>query len=174
MIRPGRIDSLLKSALFLELKRNEIQEVGKRIAEAMFGKIGVIYSGPEYESVVIRTRQQFNENSKFLCLTHVIPEMNHNELVGWGGGDDRFSVLFIDGEDISGRNKVRMDISREIIARKTPHVLTINASGSSHLERCIYLIHIVDWASFYLNELTGADILDIKVIDHLKGELSKI
>lgn len=174
MIRPGRIDSVLNSALFLEQKRNEIKDLGKKIADAMYGKIGIIYSGPEYESIVIRTRQQFNENSKFLCSTHIIPEMNHNELVGWGGGDDRFSVLFIDGLDISERNKLRMEISRQIIGSRTSHILTIQASGSTHLERCMYLIHVVDWASYYLNELTGADILDIKVIDYLKSELSKL
>jgi len=174
LIRSGRIQEVLSSAAYLEEKSAEIHTIAKKIADALFGKVGVIYSGPEYQSVVIRSRQQFNENSKFLCSTHIIPEMNHNELVGWGGGDDRFSVLFIDGEDISERNKVRMDISRDIISRKTSNIMTINASGSSHLERCMYLIHLVDWASYYLNELTGADILDIKVIDHLKSELAKI
>jgi glucose/mannose-6-phosphate isomerase len=173
MISSGRIDAVLKSASYLEEKHDEIHELGKKIADSLFGKVGVVYSGPEYQSVVIRARQQFNENSKYLCLTHIIPEMNHNELVGWGGGDERFAVLFIDGEDISERNKVRMEISREIISRRTSQILTIQASGSSHLERCMYLIHLVDWASYYLNELTGADILDIKVIDHLKSELSK-
>lgn len=174
MIRPGRIEAVLKSASYMEEKHDEIHEIGKKIAAAMYGKVGVVYSGPEYSSVVTRTRQQFNENSKFLCSTHIIPEMNHNELVGWGGGDDRFSVLFIDGVDISERNKVRMEISREIISRRTSNIMTIQASGSSHLERCMYLIHLVDWASYYLNELTGADIMDIKVIDHLKSELAKI
>ena len=174
MVRPGRIEAVLKSASYMEEKHDEIHEIGKKIAAAMYGKIGIVYSGPEYSSVVTRTRQQFNENSKFLCSTHIIPEMNHNELVGWGGGDDRFSVLFIDGVDISERNKVRMEISREIISRRTSNIMTIQASGSSHLERCMYLIHLVDWASYYLNELTGADIMDIKVIDHLKSELAKI
>jgi glucose/mannose-6-phosphate isomerase len=174
VIRPGRIEQVLHSATYLETKSDELHLLGKQIAEAMYGKVGVIYSGPEYECVVTRTRQQFNENSKFLCLTHIIPEMNHNELVGWEGGDDRFSVLFIDGEDISSRNKVRMEITRELIGRKTKNIHSAKASGSSHVERCLYLIHLVDWASYYLHELNGVDILDIKVIDHLKSELSKI
>jgi glucose/mannose-6-phosphate isomerase len=174
LILPGRIDAMLISADFLNEKKTEIHTLAKRIADALYGKVGVIYSGPEYQSVVTRARQQFNENSKYLCITHIIPEMNHNELVGWGGGDDRFSVLFIDGEDISERNKLRMEISKEIIGHKTPHLMTILACGASHIERCMYLINVIDWASFYLNELTGADIMDIKVIDHLKSELAKI
>lgn len=173
-IKSGKIDELTACASFLEANSAEIHAHGKEIADAMYGKIGVIYSGVEYESVVIRTRQQFNENSKFLCLTHVIPEMNHNELVGWGGGDDRFSVLFIEGADISFRNKKRLEISREIVRSKTPFIHSVEAKGASYLQRTVFLIHLVDWASFYLCELNKADIMDIKVIDHLKSELSKI
>ena len=37
----------------------------------------------------------------------------------------------------------------------------------------INFIHIVDWASFYLCELNKADIMDIQIIDYLKGELAQ-
>ena len=173
-IKSGKIQELLTCASLLETNSSEIHALAREIAQVMYGKVGVIYSGVEYESVVIRTRQQFNENSKFLCLTHVIPEMNHNELVGWGGGDERFSVLFIDGEDITSRNKKRLEISKEIVSVKTPYVQSIEAKGSSYMQRTIYLIHLVDWASYYLCDLNKADIMDIKVIDRLKSELSKL
>lgn len=173
-INSGKIQELLTCASLLETNTSEIHALAREIAQAMYGKVGVIYSGVEYESVVIRTRQQFNENAKFLCISHVIPEMNHNELVGWGGGDERFSVLFIEGEDITFRNKKRLEISKEIISSKTPFVHSIEAKGSSYMQRTIYLIHLVDWASYYLCELNKADIMDIKVIDRLKSELSKL
>jgi glucose/mannose-6-phosphate isomerase len=99
--------------------------------------------------------------------------MNHNELVGWGGGDDRFAVVFFNSEEISPRNRMRYDISKEIISGKTKHVTELHAIGKSQIERSIYLINIVDWASFYLCELNKADIMDIKVIDYLKGSLAK-
>ena len=35
------------------------------------------------------------------------------------------------------------------------------------------LIHIVDWASYYLCDLKGADINDMEIVDYLKEELSK-
>jgi glucose/mannose-6-phosphate isomerase len=174
LIQSGRLEEVRQAAAFLELKRDVIHTQAKQIAQMLYGNIGVLYSGPEYEAVVIRARQQFNENSKYLCLSHTIPEMNHNELVGWGGGDNRFSVVFFDGEDLSTRNKVRIEISRELISRKTDRIVTIQAEGSSHVERCLFLIHVVDWASFYLQEMNGVDIMDIKVIDHLKSALAKL
>jgi hypothetical protein len=35
------------------------------------------------------------------------------------------------------------------------------------------LINVVDWASYYLCDLNGADIIDIQIIDYLKGEMAK-
>ena len=51
-------------------------------------------------------------------------------------------------------------------------ILSISAKGASMVEESLYLIHIVDWASFYLCEANNQDIIDIEIIDYLKGELS--
>lgn len=151
---------------------DKIHDKAKEIAAFLDGKVGVIYSGPEYEAVAVRARQQFNENAKYLCWHHVIPEMNHNELVGWGGGDDRFVVLFLNTQDLIPRNQKRYDISKDIIAQKAAGVMELDALGDSRIQRSFYLIHLVDWASYYLAEMKQVDIMDIKVIDFLKHELA--
>ena len=104
---------------------------------------------------------------------HVIPEMNHNELVGWGGGDDRFGALFIDTQDWNPRNNKRLEFSLEVVREKTKNVLVLKAKGNSVIERSLYIIHLVDWASWYLSELKSVDAMDIKVIDSLKSTLAK-
>jgi glucose/mannose-6-phosphate isomerase len=50
--------------------------------------------------------------------------------------------------------------------------LTIKAKGNNLVERSIYLIHLVDWASFYLAELSKVDAFDIDIINKLKSELA--
>jgi len=42
------------------------------------------------------------------------------------------------------------------------------------VEQVFYLIHLGDWISYYLSEERGVDIVDIKDINYLKSELSKI
>jgi glucose/mannose-6-phosphate isomerase len=150
-----------------------IHTLGKEVANFLFGKVGVIYASPQYEAVAIRARQQFNENSKYLSWHHTIPEMNHNELVGWGGGDERFKVLMLHTNDMNPRNQKRYDITKEIISKKAAGIMEIEAIGNTQIEKSFYLIHLVDWASYYLCDLNKADIMDIKVIDFLKDELSK-
>ena len=61
-----------------------------------------------------------------------------------------------------------------MVKKHTSNVSVIDAIGANPIERSIYLVHFVDWASYYLSELNKVDIMDIKVIDYLKSELSKL
>lgn len=153
--------------------KEEIHAEAKKLAHFLKDTVTAIYAPSQYEAVAVRARQQFNENGKVLCWHHVIPEMNHNELVGWGGGDDRFGALFLDTEDMNPRNGKRLEFSLEVVRSKTEHVYILKAKGDSVIQRSIYLINLVDWASWYLSELKEVDAMDIKVIDSLKDTLSK-
>ena len=92
---------MLKGGAFIESHQEEIHDIAKEMAAHLFGKVGVYYAETKYEGVIVRARQQFNENSKYLGWHHVIPEMNHNELVGWTGGDDRFAPVFFNTGDLT-------------------------------------------------------------------------
>lgn len=72
-----------KAIQLLDKESASIKKEAMEIAGALKGKIPVIYSLGSSEGVVVRFRQQINENSKMLCWHHTFPEMNHNELVGW-------------------------------------------------------------------------------------------
>lgn len=159
-------------ALILEEEEN-IHAEAKKLAYFLKDKVIAIYASSQYEAVAVRARQQFNENGKLLCWHHVIPEMNHNELVGWGGGDDRFGALFLDTADMNPRNEKRLEFSLNVVRSKTENIFILKALGDSIIQRSIYLINLVDWASWYLSELKEVDAMDIKVIDSLKDTLSK-
>jgi glucose/mannose-6-phosphate isomerase len=54
------------------------------IAQQLFGKLPIVYSSADrFDVVNLRWRGQLAENAKVLAFGHVLPEMNHNELVGW-------------------------------------------------------------------------------------------
>jgi glucose/mannose-6-phosphate isomerase len=146
----------------------------KSIAEKIVSRIPVLYSDASFEGVAIRWRQQINENSKMLCWHHVFPEMNHNELVGWTGGDNRVAVLMLRTEDDHKRSQIRMDICKKLMGEKCDTIIEIHAKGSSRLERAYYLIHLGDWLTIDLAELRNEDATAIPAIIFLKNELSKI
>jgi glucose/mannose-6-phosphate isomerase len=167
------IDETEKSLKLMISAKDEIHSLAKKIAGTLFGKLPVIYCTTNNEGVAIRFRQQLNENAKILCWHHVIPEMNHNELVGWAGGNDQIAVvLFRDPQEYE-RNDYRIELNKEIISKVTPHLIEVYSKGDSRIEKAFYLIHLGDWISVYLADLRGVDAVEVNVINFLKGELSK-
>ena len=169
----GLLKDAAASLSLLHKEEKDIQEKAGELARFLFKKIPVIYAADGFEGVAVRFRQQVNENGKMLCWHHVIPEMNHNELVGWAGGDDRMAVVFFRNEIDDLRNQKRMEINQQIIGRQTKQIMEIWSKGLTHLQRIYYLVHLGDWCSLYLSELNGVDVVEVKVIDHLKAELAK-
>lgn len=164
----GRASELIK------MEQEDIRFRAERIASMMKGKIPVIYTTDRMEAVSVRFRQQINENGKSLCWHHVIPEMNHNELVGWRDDYNQLAVLFFRNKDDYPRNQVRMDINKEIISNYTSSIIEVYSKGQSLAERMLYFVHLGDWISVYLAAAKGIDAVEIKVIDYLKSELGKV
>lgn len=167
------IETIRRSADLLRKEQQSICNVARELAGKILGKTPVIYCTTPYEGVAVRLRQQLNENSKILCWHHVIPEMNHNELVGWAGGNEEMAVLFLHDKEDYERNLYRMELNRQIIAKYTPHIFDVFAKGDSLLAKYLYLIHLGDWISVELAALRGVDAIEVNVINFLKGELSK-
>lgn len=144
------------------------------ISKKIIGKLPVIYATTYNEGIAIRFRQQLNENSKILCWHQIIPEMNHNELVGWTEKNDNLAVIFFLDKDEYSRNQARVEINKEVIKKYTNTIIDIYSKGNSSIEKAIYFIHLGDWVSVILGESRGVDLMEIKVIEHLKSALSKI
>jgi glucose/mannose-6-phosphate isomerase len=172
---PGKLFNQVAAARKL-LTRDQaaIQKQARKIAGFLHGKTPVLYIADQMEAVAVRWRQQINENAKMLCWHHVVPEMNHNELVGWRDQRPDVAVVWLRNRDDLNRTSIRMDINREIIQHYTQTSIELWSKGKSLVEKAFYFVHLGDWVSFYLSELRQVDPVEIKVIDFLKGELSKV
>ena len=174
LIDSSYIEDVQNTIALLNQEVDEIKDLAHQTALALNSKTAVIYIETGLEGVAVRMRQQINENSKALCWHHVIPEMNHNELVGWAGGKEEYAVIILRTSYEHYRSSVRMNISKEIINKQTSTVLEIKAKGESKIEQAFYHILFGDWTSIYLAELNRVDDVEVKVIDYLKSELAKI
>jgi glucose/mannose-6-phosphate isomerase len=174
IIRSDFEASIARAAGQLKAGQAAIQAEGKDLAEKLHGKRAIIYSEASTEAVCIRFRQQLNENSKELCWHHAIPEMNHNELVGWAGGDKSLAVVIFRHADDHERSQMRMEINKTVFAKHTPHIHEVWSKGDDRLGRQLHLVHLGDWASWYLAEKKGVDATEIAVINMLKGKLAEV
>ena len=71
------------------------------------------------------------------------------------------------------RTQSRIEISKSVFS-KYAGVRECYSKGKSQVERSIYLIHLTDWVSVLLAEKKQIDATEVNIINHLKGELSKI
>ncbi len=152
----------------------DIQTKAKKIAGFLVDKTPVLYIADQMEAVAVRWRQQINENAKMLAWHHVVPEMNHNELVGWRNNRPDVAVVWLRNRDDFHRTSVRMDINKEIVEHFTGSSIEVWSKGKSHIEKAFYLVYLGDWMSYFLAEIRDIDPVEIKVIDYLKGELAKV
>jgi glucose/mannose-6-phosphate isomerase len=151
---------------------DEIHSATQELAAAIADKIPVVYASSGTAAVATRWRQQLNENAKMPGWDAEVPEMNHNELVGWAGGDSKFAVMMLETDFDYSRNRQRNALAIPKLAAIT-NVYVIEAKGNTHLEQLLYLIHYGDWLSYYLSEIRQVDIMDIAIIDYLKSSLEK-
>jgi glucose/mannose-6-phosphate isomerase len=152
----------------------------KKIAQAVSGKYVVIYGANKHiDSVVLRWRGQIEENAKTLASTHVFPELNHNETVGWEGPKallKDFIVVILRDSSEHPRVAKRIEITKSMIEPGTKVIeLGLNGKpGAGLLSRMFNLIYTGDFVSYYLAVLNGIDPTPVDRIAFLKKELSKI
>jgi len=153
--------------------QSQMQTEAEQLALQIQGCLPIIYTIAAYEAVAIRLRHQLNENSKQLCWHHILPELAHNEIVGWESNYDQnhIAVILLNGyiEDVNLNRQ--LETTQEIIRKHTNRITVLNAQGSTHLIRSLYLIHLSDWISFYLAQEKGIDPLEVKYIDQIKTSL---
>jgi glucose/mannose-6-phosphate isomerase len=149
----------------------------KDLAIQIINKIPVIYaSAPFLTAIATRWKNQFQENSKSMAFSNIIPEMNHNEIVGWEMKNNAlqdFLVIFLENHQHGARIDARLSLTKNIIRDRGIDVVEVYAEGSTILQQLISLIIIADWVTYYLALLYENNPASIVNIDYLKGELNK-
>ena len=169
------IEKEIKGSIkLLKNTEDDVQKKAMAAAKKIVGKLPIVYSASSIEGVGTRFRQQLNENSKLLSWNGAIPEMNHNEFVGWKDDASDKAVIVLRNNDDYKRVQARMDIGNKIFKKHKATVVEIYSEGKNYWEQVFYLIHLTDWISVFLADLRGVDATEVKVIDFLKKSLSEI
>ena len=167
----------VKSLMLLPDLINESEDAlrmaARTVAEKCLNKTPIIYAGEQFEGVATRFRQQLNENAKVLCWHHVLPELTHNELVGWAGGSNEYNVIYLDSSLNHEKTQIRWGFVKEKIQSLADSVMSIEAKGRDLITQTFYLIHFTDWVSYYLSELRQVDPNEVNVIQDLKNHIGE-
>jgi len=174
LINSAYVEKLQSTIQFLQQEQTLISEDAEYLAGKLVGKLVVLYTEDKYESTALRLKQQLNENSKLHCWYNVVPEMNHNELVGWRQPSPSMAVVLLRSEDEFDRNKHRILFKKDVIYKLSEDVFEVDAKGEDTFQKHFYLIHFGDWLSYHLALLQGFDPMEIDVLNKLKSHMSSI
>jgi glucose/mannose-6-phosphate isomerase len=150
----------------------------KRLARALAGRSLFVYAGSEtLGAAATRVRTQLNENAKLLAHSALVPELNHNEIVGWERpGDTRRPVAVLvlrDREDTPFVAR-RLTLTAEYAQRQGAEVHEVSSGDGGRLARMASLVQWGDYLSLYLALHSGVDPTPIASIDEFKRRLAEV
>lgn len=148
-----------------------------RLAAQLRDRLVVCYGADGgWEAVVARWRGQLAENAKHLASSHLLPEMNHNEINGWRFPAPlvrRCAAVFLDDPSLHPRVRRRIAVTAAMIRRRGARVLVVRVIGPTPLARMLSMIALGDAVSVYLAAFHRVDPTPVDDVTYLKRSLSR-
>lgn len=167
-------DFLQNSALSFEATVPTAHNPAKKMAQECIGKSVVVYAGPKLSPAAYKWKVGFNENAKQIAWFGQLPEVNHNEILGWLRHPEHKPYVVIDlvSEYESLKTQKRFEISERLLSGTRPKSYVVNAEGSNLLEQTLWAGLMGDFTTIYTAILSGEDPSPIKIIEKFKKTLS--
>lgn len=149
----------------------------KQLAQNLLNTIPQIYGWGIYAPIARRWRHQFNENSKVIARSDVLPDCNHNDIVGWTANQEISKqcncILFRDKDEETIDMTIRLNFMKALFQNTAGHVFDVTPKGRSQLAKTMFLMCLGDFTSCYLAVLRGIDPTAIDIITELKNRLAE-
>jgi len=193
----GGVVIILNKLSFLELGDNEIAETiklmralenkihigipsqqnqAKQLAQRIQGKIPMIIGSGVLSEVARRWKTQINENPKQLAIFEILPELNHNMVVGLDFPEklpEKVFVIMLQSKFDHPRNKIRQQATLQILQQKKIQYETIYMqTATTTLAEMMLVIFLGDFVSYYLAMLNKVDPTPVDTISYLKDRLA--
>ncbi len=163
------------AAAHLEAERDGLIAKAAEIAEQLAGTIPLVYGCELTVPVAYRWKCQLNENAKQHAFAHELPEMDHNEIVGWSGSVESpaHSAVFITDSDQHPRQRRRIELTAKLVAPGARAVVEVETVGTTRVQRALWAVMLGDLVSLFVAAHNGVDPEPVEVIERLKDELGR-
>jgi glucose/mannose-6-phosphate isomerase len=149
--------------------------LAKTIARSLHGTVPQIVGAGLTAPIAYRWKTQMNENAKAPAFAGELPEVDHNDIVGWERAADlaRFSAVFLDDCDLHPRVRTRIELTLELIAPHAAVTHRIDTLGETRVERLVSMVLLGDLVTTYMAVLAGRDPAAIDSLTQLKAALAE-
>jgi glucose/mannose-6-phosphate isomerase len=146
----------------------------KALAEALHGRVPIVLGAEHLSSVASRFKNQLAENGKSLGAADILPEADHNLVVGLGTGrkaGESVSLVTLESALYDARVQKRFDVTTQIFAEEGVPVHRLQVEGDDLLSQLLQGTAWGDYVSVYLALLNGVDPSPVPQIVRLKAAL---
>jgi glucose/mannose-6-phosphate isomerase len=153
-----------------------MQNEAKRLAGQSIGRWLTIFGSDHLEPVARYWKIQLNELAKTWAQFEIIPEANHNTLVGVANPKEMIGhtmLLFLRARGCHPRNQLRMKITKEYFMLEGLGTDFFNAKGDTRLTQMWTALHFGDYLAYYLAMAYGVDPAAMAAVDGLKAYLAE-
>jgi len=162
------------AAEHVEGARDGLLERSAEIAGALDGATPLVYGSDLTAPIAYRWKTQVNENSKLHAFANALPELDHNEIVGWEGSPEgAFAAVLLTDRDQPPRERERIELTAKLIEPRARSVTRVETEGESRTERLLWAVMLGDLVSLQLAARRGVDPTPVEVIESLKDQLGR-
>ncbi|MEI6727681.1 MAG: bifunctional phosphoglucose/phosphomannose isomerase [Actinomycetes bacterium] len=147
----------------------------KALAARLHKRQAVVYGAGLTGPAARRWKGQINENAKAPAFWNELPELDHNELMGWTSLPHVAAAslaVFLEDAQSDERLRRRAALTAGELEARGVGCAHVAARGASRLARLFSLVQLGDYASFYLALLYGVDPTPVGVIQDFKAKLA--
>ena len=147
----------------------------KDLATAIGDRFPVVWAADGIGAVAaVRWKTELNENAKVPAFAGVLPELDHNEVVGWSAGTgERFVLLTLRHPGEHPSVAARFPVSVDVATASGMGHLEHRARGDTPLSALMSLVMMGGATSVYLAVLRGVDPAPIDAIARIKRALAE-
>lgn len=174
----GPLDEAADLADSAVTEGSETWNLAHSLAAGLVGKVTIVYGGgPVSSTAAQRWKTQINENAKMPAWWSALPELDHNEIVGWETlpetTRDLLGIIALTDEADHPRVANRLGHTSALTESAVPWLAEVAAKGDSELARLISLTVCGDLVSYLLAIEAGVDPVPVDTIEKLKELLAK-
>ena len=157
----------------------DIEKDAEDTARWIGNRIPLVYTDDRHGLGVARVvKIKFNEHAKHAAFFNVLPEANHNEMIGFRQrlGDQEFALLYLRDETSHPRIHERFEVMRSVFAGESSCAALFfrewTMRGETALQRVFSAQAFGDWCAYSLALLHGIDPTPVDLVEDFKRKLS--
>ena len=171
----GAVDAMKRSQEHLRADVEAVHNPAKRYAGQLMGRWVTVFGAGLFAPVARRFKGQINELAKAAANFEFIPEADHNTLAGTIHPADVLMPhtmnLFLRAPSDHPRNRLRLDLTKQIFMLEGPNTDFLDARGDTPLAHMWTMILFGDYMAYYLAIAYGVDPTPVDALVNLKNAL---